>query len=91
MLCKNSKYDKAESLFRQALQTAQNAQDELTVAACFDNIGEISFQQGWFEQAEPYFVKALEIRRKKLPAGNEAIISSLNNLSATYFFKENID
>jgi tetratricopeptide (TPR) repeat protein len=80
-------YSKAESLFRQALQTAQEAEDDLMMAKCLDNIAEVSFQQGWFEQAEPYFEQALEIRRKKLPTGHEDIIASLNNLSATYFFQ----
>ncbi len=80
-------YGKAESLFRQALQNAQDAKNELLMAKCLDNIGEVSFLQGWYEQAEPYFEQALEIRRKTLPTAHEDIIVSLNNLSATYFFQ----
>jgi len=80
-------YGRAESLFRQALQNADNDQNELLMATCLDYIGEVSFRQGWFDQSEPHFEKALEIRRRKLPAGHEDIITSLNNLSAAYFFR----
>ncbi len=84
-------YSKAESLFRQALQEAQDTNNELLMAKCLDSIGEVSFQQGWFEQAEPYFEQALNIRRKKLSPGHEDIISSLNNMSAAYFFQGKYD
>ena len=80
-------YDKAESLFKLALQDAQQSPDELMVATCLDNLAEVSFQQGYFEKAQPNFEKALEIRRKRLPAGHEDIVASLNNLSAVYFFQ----
>ncbi len=80
-------YDKAEPLFREALQNAKQSANDIFAATCLDSLGEISFQQGWFEQAEPYYQQALEIRRKLLPPAHEEIVSSLNNLSAAYFFQ----
>ncbi len=81
------KYDKAEPLFREALLEAQERKNELVTATCLDNIGEIYFQQGYFEKAELYYQQAMEIRRRLLPPGHEDMIISLNNLSAAYFFQ----
>ena len=80
-------YATAEPLFREALSKAQEAGNELLMAACLDNLGEIYFQQGWFDQAEPYYQRSMKIRRRLLPPGHEDIVASLNNLSAAYFFQ----
>jgi tetratricopeptide (TPR) repeat protein len=81
------KFKDAQSLFQTALKLAESGQNKLLVATCLDQLGETFFQQGKYEQAEPYYLQAYQLRRQLLTPGHEEIVTSLNNLSTVYFFQ----
>ncbi len=81
------KFKEAQSIFQTALKEAESGQDKLLIAACLDQLGETFFQQGQYEQAEPYYLQSYQIRRQLLTPGHEDIVASLNNLSTVYFFQ----
>ncbi len=79
-------FPEAEKMMRAALLEAESASDPLTLAILLDNLAEVFFEQSRFSDAEPLYVRALKLREDNLIPGHEDIVSSLNNLSALYFF-----
>merc|ERR1711988_1839488 len=53
---------------------------ELTVAACYNNLGEVAKNQGEYEEAKAYYHKALKIRVSKLGEDHVDVATSYNNL-----------
>ncbi|MEM8640686.1 MAG: tetratricopeptide repeat protein [Cyanobacteria bacterium P01_G01_bin.54] len=66
------------------LQAAQD-RDQTALATMLNNLAELYRVQGKYEQAEPLFLQALEIRKKVLGEDHSDVALSLNNLAALYY------
>ena len=79
-------YDRAEPLYRQALEIRKKALGEghPDYATSLNNLALLYYAMGAYDRAEPLFRQALEIRKKALGEGHPDYAISLNNLAALY-------
>ena len=79
-------YDRAEPLYRQALEIKKKALGEghPDYATSLNNLAGLYHAMGAYDRAEPLFRQALEIRKKALGEGHPDYATSLNNLAALY-------
>ena len=69
--------------FRRAVDLTP-AEDELARAENLNSLGIVNFALADFDQSEPAFAEALEIRERLLPSEHADIAVSLNNLAQLY-------
>ena len=79
-------YDRAEPLFRQALEITKKAlgEEHPDYATSLNNLAELYRAMGAYDRAEPLYRQALEIRKKALGEGHPDYATSLNNLAGLY-------
>ncbi len=77
-------YSKAASLSEEILDYAIKNGDEILEATSYNNLAELYRTQGRYEKAEPYYDKALEIRRRVLGEDHPSTATSYNNLALLY-------
>src|SRR5579885_1792548 len=87
----NQDYTQAETRYKAAMWEAERSGSPLSVAICLDRLAEVYFEQGRYDESEPLYRRALEVRENQLDPQHEDIVQSLNNLSAVYFFLEQYD
>ena len=54
---------------------------ELSVANCYNNLGEVARHQGEYEEAKAYYQKALKIRVSKLGEDHPHVKQTKRNLA----------
>ncbi|MDB9444940.1 tetratricopeptide repeat protein [Anabaena sp. CS-542/02] len=64
------------------LQTGLNLETDL--ATSLNNLGYIYYSQGRYDQAEPLYLQALELRKRLLGDNHPHVATSLNNLALLY-------
>ena len=79
-------YDRAEPLYRQALEIRKKAlgEEHPDYATSLNNLAALYHAMGAYDRAEPLCRQALEIRKKALGEGHPDYATSLNNLAALY-------
>lgn len=79
-------YDRAETLFREALVIRRQHlhPDHPEIADSLNGLGIVKAKLGRYEEAEPLIYQALAIREASLPADSIDIAMSLNNLANLY-------
>ena len=80
------RYDKAEPLFRKALEIRQTELGDRhpSTATSLNNLAGLYRLQGRYGEAEPLYVQALEIRQTELGDRHPSTATSLNNLAGLY-------
>ena len=79
-------YDKALCCYQASLNAAINqyGENSITVAACYNNIGNVYHHKGFNEQASDCLHKALKINMEELGEKYPAIATIYNNLGNVY-------
>ena len=79
-------YDRAEPLFRQALEITKKAlgEEHPDYATSLNNLAVLYRAMGAYDRAEPLYRQALEITKKALGEEHPDYATSLNNLAALY-------
>jgi len=78
-------YAEAEEMFQAALREADNFGPlDPRLAASLNNLASLYLLQGKYSQAEPIFLRALEIQEKILSPNHPEIAAILNNLGELY-------
>ena len=79
-------YDRAEPLYRQALEIRKKAlgEEHPDYATSLNNLAALYHAMGAYDRAEPLYRQALEIRKKALGEEHPDYATSLNNLAALY-------
>ena len=79
-------YDRAEPLFRQALEIRKKAlgEEHPDYATSLNNLAALYRAMGAYARAEPLYRQALEIRKKALGEEHPDYATSLNNLAELY-------
>ena len=82
-----SRYNDAESLFRQATEIWRKSLggDHPNYATSLNNLALVYDSMGRYSEAEPLFRQATEIRRKSLGRDHPDYAQSLNNLAGLYY------
>jgi tetratricopeptide (TPR) repeat protein len=89
------KYNKAKPLYLRALEIVEKALDGKFIdidtkklhqkrATSFNNLGSLHKAQKLFEEAKPFYEKALDIWEKVLKEENANLAATLNNLAGLY-------
>ena len=85
---KSVNYQEEQNLGIQYLQKAIKIQRglnlNLELTDSLDNLAELYYSQGKYEEAEPLYLQALELTRKLLGEEHPNVASSLNNLAGLY-------
>ena len=87
---KSVNYQEEQNLAIQYLQKAIQLRKKLLggeypdVATSIDNLAQLYYSQGRYEEAEPLYLQALKLRRKVLGEENSYVATSLNNLAVFY-------
>jgi predicted ATPase/class 3 adenylate cyclase len=82
-------YDRARTLYEQALALAREAQDDGGVAEALDNLGTIALIDGDLERAETLRDEALTLRRAS--GDKRGIAVSLNNLGQVAALEQQVE
>ena len=79
-------YDRAEPLYRQALEIKKKAlgEEHPDYANSLNNLAALYRALGAYDRAEPLFCQALEIKKKALGEWHPDYANSLNNLALLY-------
>ena len=79
-------YDRAEPLYRQALEIRKKAlgEEHPDYATSLNNLAALYHAMGAYDRAEPLYRQALEIRKKALGEEHPDYATSLNNLAELY-------
>lgn len=85
-LYQQARYDEAEPLFQQALQTSEQALGKThpLVASSLTGLALIYHDQGNYSAAEPLYRRALQIVEQGFGSTHPYMATSLNNLAALY-------
>ena len=82
---KDGNLEKAESLFRRALEMIDRTRGhELDAAVVLNSLGLLYVAQARYSDAEPLYQRSLKIRERNLGADDINVASSLNNLAYLY-------
>jgi tetratricopeptide (TPR) repeat protein len=82
-------YEKAQKLFKEALDIRKKLKDEPNyIAGSLNNLAEIYFKKGEYEKAEKLYLEALEIRQKAFGKDNDWTAGSFRNLAKLYFYPD---
>jgi len=71
--------------FCKAIALDKKLERGINLAKNFDKLAEIYYYQGRYNEAEPLFLQALEMRKFLLSESNSDVATSLNNLALLYF------
>jgi predicted ATPase len=82
-------YDRAKTLYEEALALSRDAQDEAGVAEALDNLGTIASIDGDLERAETLRDEALALRRAS--GDTRGIAVSLNNLGQVAALEQQVE
>ena len=85
---KQERYQEAESLYLEALETFQSNGDRLKYAKYVTNLADLYQSVDYYFEAEPLYKEALEIRRDILGENNIEYAEAINNLAMIYYFQE---
>ena len=79
-------YDRAEPLYRQALEIKKKALGEghPDYATSLNNLAALYHAMGDYDRAEPLYRQALEIKKKALGEKHPDYATGLNNLAAVW-------
>jgi|GEM_PF-3749042 len=85
--------DNAERCYNEALaiRKALYGDGDISVAACYNNLGQLMRNKKAFEEALDYCLKALEIRKKTLDADDLTIAASYFSIAAIYYDQGDYD
>jgi len=75
-------FEQADAMLKAALAVAERLDDKLILAMSADRLGELYFETQHYQEAEPLFIQALQIRESMLSEFDDLVVASLNNLSA---------
>jgi tetratricopeptide (TPR) repeat protein len=88
-------YQQEQALAIQYFRKAADLQKELGLeedfALTLNNLAELYYYQGRYDQAEPLFLQALELRKRLLGEDHPDIATSLNNLAGLYYYQGRYD
>jgi tetratricopeptide (TPR) repeat protein len=75
-------YDQALEIHKSVLETKIRVcgQDSLSVAASFNNLGEVYRHQALYEEALEMFAKSLDIKTRILGGDSQSVADSINNV-----------
>ncbi len=82
VLYAEGKLDAAEHRYQAGLRFAAN--DDLTASGIATNLGALYKRLNRFQEAEQMYKRALDLRRRRLPALRPEIAESMNNLAEVY-------
>ncbi|AFM02726.1 hypothetical protein Fleli_0232 [Bernardetia litoralis DSM 6794] len=88
ILREQKSYVLAEDYFKKALNSFENSHNELAKAFVLNNLGQNSFLQNYFEQAENYEMQALKIYQNNYGKKHPDIATVYNQLGTIYEAKE---
>ncbi|WP_338791752.1 CHAT domain-containing tetratricopeptide repeat protein [Bernardetia sp. MNP-M8] len=88
ILREQESYVLAEDYFKKALNSFENSHNELAKAFVMNNLGQNSFLQNYFEQAEDYEMQALKIYQNNYGQKHPDIATVYNQLGTIYEAKE---
>ncbi len=88
ILREQESYVLAEDYFKKALNSFENSHNELAKAFVMNNLGQNSFLQNYFEQAENYEMQALKIYQNNYGQKHPDIATVYNQLGTIYEAKE---
>jgi tetratricopeptide (TPR) repeat protein len=82
-----ARYTEAEPLYQRALaiREQQLGPQHPDVAASFDGLAYLYYEQGKYTEAEPLYQRALAIREQQLGPQHPDVARSLNNLAMLYY------
>jgi tetratricopeptide (TPR) repeat protein len=81
LMIKVGQFNKAEELYDILLKQTTNDREKSHLV---QQIGQIKYYQGKYEEAIGFYEKALEIFQKTLPANHPSLATSYNNIGAVY-------
>jgi CHAT domain-containing protein len=88
ILREQESYVLAEEYFKKALHSFETSDNELAKAFVINNLGQNSFLQNYFEQAENYEMQALKIYQNNYGQKHPDIATVYNQLGTIYEAKE---
>jgi CHAT domain-containing protein len=88
ILREQENYVLAENYFKKALHSFENSHNELAKAFVLNNLGQNSFLQNYFEQAESYEMQALKIYQNNYGKKHPDIATVYNQIGTIYEAKE---
>lgn len=88
ILREQKNYVLAEGYFKKALQSFETSHNELAKAFVLNNLGQNSFLQNYFEQAESYEMQALKIYQNNYGQKHPDIATVYNQLGTIYEAKQ---
>lgn len=88
ILRRQKNYVLAESFFKKALNSFETSHNELAKAFVLNNLGQNSFLQNYFEQAEDYEKQALKIYQDNYGKKHPDIATVYNQLGTIYEAKQ---
>ena len=77
-------YTKAEMAYKDALKLYESLHNFLGEATSLNNLGSLYYFMGRYSEADPVYVRSLQIRETQLGADNPDTAQSLNNLAFLY-------
>lgn len=85
-LTKKKKYKEAETCLKEALSAAEEfGPQDLRVATTLNNLGLLYYNQKRYEEAEPVYNRAIQIRENGLGHEHPQVAISLSNLALLYY------
>jgi tetratricopeptide (TPR) repeat protein len=81
---RDNQIDQASSTWQKAINLQYNLNLSLELTASLNRLGILYCYQGKYSEAEPVFLRSLEIREWELGADHHDVATSLNNLAALY-------
>ncbi|WP_338766345.1 CHAT domain-containing tetratricopeptide repeat protein [Bernardetia sp. ABR2-2B] len=88
ILREQESYVLAEGYFKKALNSFETSHNELAKAFVLNNLGQNSFLQNYFQQAEEYEIQALKIYQNNYGQKHPDIATVYNQLGTIYEAKE---
>ncbi|GAB4297883.1 MAG: hypothetical protein Kow0068_21980 [Marinilabiliales bacterium] len=85
----HSRYAKAISYYKQALEIAEKIKDNDNAAACYKNFANVYLQQGNYPEAIKNYQKALKIADET--NNNDLKAKCLANIGSVYLYQNNLD
>ena len=81
LLIELNQLDKAEEIYAHLYQQTHNLSQR---AAYYHQLGRIKNNKGDYDKTTEYYTKALEIRKRTLPANHPSLVTSYNNMAGVY-------
>jgi serine/threonine-protein kinase len=78
-------YDEAAELLEESVALREGLPGAApALAESLDELAQLYWQRGWFDRAEPLYLRALALRQEALPEGHPEVAGTLNNLANLY-------